>query len=508
MFNRSREQYEYSPTRYSYAIDQVEFRRNADPVYSCPGGPLEARTSSIAAGVYPLRYSRGLIEDYVVLPKIKHKFRRHNPFSGLPRSVKPVRHTKLSLSNFKDAQGSIAPNQGDVTIVQNIDLSDVLCLHEITRTQTCPPLAFLCARFGADWVKSNILDNLAGSPAPITYAELDWSSLADQFNEQCKSLIPSGFLLGETLGESGIFVDALKLVLNPTKAISGFVKNVQKRGLHRLRLGELNRYYKKLFSKYAGGTSKWTGEDYETARDLDLIKFGAKEVIGSHLQYKFGVVPAVHDTNAALTAHRKVDGALAFLNKHRGRYVPIRVKKGYSASFTPDSFTSPFLDFGPSLLKEAFTVTHIFGQGRVRTDINEASRWRAYLEYFGLNKLIGIAWELIPFSFVVDWFTNSQEAINSITRIPLGESPFMNLAAIGHSWKNVAVYDYPVTPGYDLTNGFPNFEPGDQFPCFSYAITEYNRLPKFPDTSWFANPSNLGLFHAVTGGELLIQKFL
>jgi hypothetical protein len=202
-----------------------------------------------------------------------------------------------------------------------------------------------------------------------------------------------------------------------------------------------------------------------------------------------------------------VDKQLRFLQSNRGRYVPIRVKQGFNAEFTPGTFTSPYLDFS-SVLTNAFTVAHIFGQGRVRTDINEASRWRAYLEYFGVNKAIGTAWELIPFSFVADWFINAQEKINNLTRIPLGESPFMNVTSIGHSYKNVALYDYIVNPGYDLTYGFPNMEPNSPFPCFSYAVTDYFRFPGFPDTSFFDDPSNYGLFQGVTGGELLIQKFL
>jgi hypothetical protein len=333
---------------------------------------------------------------------------------------------------------------------------------------------------------------------------VEWASLADQFDEACKSLIPSDFFSGETVVEGAIFKEALKLVLFPKKSITGFIKNVQKRGLHRLRLGELNRYYKKLLSKKS---FRDTEEAIQTANDIGLVRFGLKEGINQHLAYQFGVVPAIHDVRSTIASHRNVEGQLLMLNKHRGRYIPIRVKKGFPASFTPGTFTSPYLDFG-HVLKDAFTVAHIFGQGRVRTDINEASRWRAYAEYFGLNKVVGTAWELIPFSFVAEWFTNSQERINELTRIPLGESPFMNITSLGHSVKNVAVYDYLVNPGYDATYGFPSMEPNSQFPCFSYAVSEYTRTPGLPDTSWFANLSNLGLFHAATGGELLIQKFL
>jgi hypothetical protein len=271
-----------------------------------------------------------------------------------------------------------------------------------------------------------------------------------------------------------------------------------------LNLGQINGYYRKLFKNKSWLVSK---EAVSTASDIGLSKFALREIIDQHLSYQFGVVPAIHDIKSAFEAHRNVDFRLQYLNAHRGRYIPIRVKKGFPASFTPGTITTPFLDFG-SVLKDAFTVAHVFGQGRVRTDINEASRWRAYAEYFGLNKVVGTAWELIPFSFCFDWLTNSQEAINNLTRIPLGESPFMNVTSIGHSVKNLALYDYQIIPGYDSTIGYPDMEPSSPFPCFSYAVTDYTRFPGFPDTSWFADLSNLGLFHAGIAGELLIQKFL
>lgn len=503
MFNRSRERVEYDPTYTSWVIEEVEFKRDTGSGFCV--APFELRTETPAETLYPLRYSAGVIEDYIVLPKVKHRFRRRNVFGNLPMAVKPVHHTRVSINKFKDVGGNPTPNQGTETFVQSLNSSNDICLQERTKTQTCPPLAFLCHRFGADFVKNNILDGLPRThDGSIGFAEVDWSSLMDQFDEHCKGLIPSNFFAGEAFAEGGIYLDAIKLVLQPKKSITGFIKNVRQRGLHRLRLGELDRYYKKLFSR-----KSWliTDEAIDTANDIGLTKFALREGIDRHLTYKFGVVPAIHDVRATIGAHSNVEQRLLYLNSHRGHYVPIRVKKGFPASFTPGTVTSPFLSFD-SVLKDAFTVAHIFGQGRIRTDINESSRWRAYAEYFGLNKVVGTAWELIPFSFVVDWFTNSQEAINSLTRIPLGESPFMNITSIGHSYKNVALYDYQIIPGYDLTYALPNMEPSSPFPCFSYAITDYTRLPGFPDTSWFANLSNLGLFHAVTGGELLIQKFI
>lgn len=500
MYNRSRTLTEYEPIWRSWIVEQVEYKRDAGSGFC--SGTFEHRTETPVSTLYPKHYSRGTIEDFIH-PKVKHHHVRRNSLSGLPMAVKPVHHTRVSIDDFKDVEYGATPLNEDKTIVQTVDTSNSLCLRATTKTQTTPPLAFMCERFGIDYVK-NVLDHLPITATGVTYADVEWASLCDQFDEASKSLVTSDFFAGESIAEGAIFIDAFKAVTHPTKAITGFIKDVRKRGLHRLRLGELNRYYRKLLNK----NLRWTEEEYQTARDIGLVKNALKEGIDQHLSYQFGVVPAIHDVRSTIDSHNVVEDRLRYLNKHRGQYIPIRARKRFDASFTPGVLTnSPYLDF-EYILKDAFTVARLFGQGRVRTDINEASRWRAYAEYFGLNKIVGTAWELIPFSFVFDWFTNSQEAINSLTRIPLGESPFMNLTSIGHSVKNIAYFDYCLKPGYDVTYGFPEMEPNSPFPVFSFAATEYTRTPGFPDTSWFADLSNFGLFQYATGAELLFQKFL
>jgi len=493
VYNRVRDQHLYSPGRSSWTQGLVHTVSD-DGSGLCLSTGSDTHYSTIDT-VYPLEYCRGTISDTVFPRAPRLRRSRLSPtHHGMPRVVKPVHHTYVR----------VRPARDDITIVQSNPPSGSPCVDESTLTQTCNPFAFLCSRLGADYVKDNILDILPLSNSDTTFAIPDWISLRDEFDEGLKSLIPANFFSGEAFAEGSIYLDAIRLVLSPKKTITSLIKDVLKRGNHRLRLGELNTYYKKLFSNK---TFLQSESSYTLARDLGILKHGVRETASAHLNFKFGVVPAITDLRSTIAAHSKVQSRLDFLNRHRGQYVPIRAKRTLPATFTPSTFTSPFLDFG-SVYRKAYTIATIFGMGRIRSDINEASRWRAYSEYFGLNKVVGTAWELIPFSFVVDWFTNSQERINSLTRIPLGESPFMNLVSIGSSVKNVGSYDYVCNSGYDLTNGWSQMEPDSQFPCFSYEITDYTRDPFVPDTSGFVDLSSLGLFQAVTGGELLIQKFL
>lgn len=502
MYNRTRSYTKYDPSHTSWTRGDAYAYDNSDPIY-CGFYGHNRQTLSYEETVFPLRYSTGFIQDnHTPRPKGIPYVRRSGK---IPRAVKPVRHVKIALSTPTQEGDKLrkVPVWDDITISQHKTFTFGACVEDRTRTRTTNSMAWLCHRYGVDYVRNEILAKLVNR-SDIVYTTPNWNEIMTKFNEQTNQLVPSAFIGGESLSESAIYGDALRLVLNPKKAILGFVKNVRKRGLHRLSLGELDLYYKKLFSKK---TFLMSEEAIDTARDLDLVRFGVKEGINAHLSYKFGVVPAIKDVKETIGAHSNVESRLAYLNRHRGQYVPIRAKKGYDASFTPDSFTSPYLDFA-CLLRKSFTVGCIFGMGRIRTDINEETRYRAYVEHFGLNKIAGAAWELIPFSFVADWFTNSQELVEKLTRIPTGEAPFMNLTAMGSSYKNIALYDYICNPGYDLTDGFPTMEPNSQFPVFSYAVTEYVRSPKIPDTSGFVDLSNLGLFHALTGGELLLQKIL
>lgn len=500
MYNRIRSYTAVDPYRVSWNIDTESTK--ADNGSGFCSGPYDRTSQSSTTTLIPRRYNRGVISDYIVLPKVHHK--KNGKRSGmLPRAVKPVHHVKVSIDKIKDVGANLAPSTGDTTFTQFSSSSDELCDYSAQILQTCPPMAFLCARFGYDFVKAQILDKL---PQAVTseFGTAEWSDIMDSFDEATKELVPSRFFSGESVAEGAIYFDAIRLVTNPARSITHFIKDVRKRGLHRLRLGELNRYYLKLLNRK---TYRETEESIKLARALELTRFGIQEGINTHLTYQFGVLPAIQDVGATLRAHSTVERALGFLNNHRGRYVPIRTRRRLNATFTTGTFTSPYLDFA-SVLKDAYSIFSVFGQGRVRADINEASKFRAYMEYFGINKAIGTAWELIPFSFVADWFTNSQEAINHLTRIPLGESPFMNIAAVGHSVKNCEVYDYVVNPGYDLAYGWPHMSPDSQFPCFSYTVTDYTRTPGFPDTSWFADLSNFGSFQYITGGELLFQKYL
>lgn len=302
----------------------------------------------------------------------------------------------------------------------------------------------------------------------------DWFALTDKFNEMCDQYMPSSMFLGESMVEHELFVDALKLVLNPSSAIQFLLKRAK--GLKHLRKMSFGR----------------------AARHI------AKESTNSYLTYTFGIRPAVKDVLDALHAHDKVSKRLQHLRQAAGQFVPIRARQKLDSelSETPPSFLTDNLAWYDD---QHVSTACITGLGRVRDDIAYSGDWAAYLQYFGINKVVGLAWELIPFSFVVDWFTNAQERINSLTRLRFG-GPFVEFRNISHSVKKLHREKLIFSPVNDHSFGGLTISPSSDTIVAYRDTIEYHRRPGIPDTSGVLDFSALGLFHAISGAGLIIQR--
>jgi hypothetical protein len=226
------------------------------------------------------------------------------------------------------------------------------------------------------------------------------------------------------------------------------------------------------------------------------------------LTWSFGIRPAISDILDTLNAHQKVSKRLKYFRSYPGRYVPIRVRKELLSSCDEVPGANPNPSFNDDF--QWFTTnkssTGVIGcWGRLREDLSFADDWTAYLQYFGINKVIGLAWELIPFSFVLDWFTNAQERINSLTRFHTG-SPYSQFTNFWSSTKEQSTQKLFFIPGRDSSFGGPTTSPSSAYPVATIVETEYIRTSSIPDTSGVFDFSALGLFHGITAGGLIIQR--
>lgn len=308
------------------------------------------------------------------------------------------------------------------------------------------------------------------------YRTPDWFALLDSFHEATNSLIPSSTLVGESLYENAIFVDAFKILLNPSSAVKVLIPRLKKVWKRGMTLGGLRR----------------------TTKD------GANAYLG----YQFGVRPAIQEIRNALSAHSIVQGRLNWLSQNAGNFVPIRVRANLPSSVVNEDKPSSGLAEVKVLCDSKDTTATISAWLKVREDLNYASQWSAYVQYFGLQKAAGLLWELVPLSFVIDWFTDAQEYINRYFSPPV-VNPFYGMRSLSHSVKQRLSESVWVGSGYYRSEDQSVVEePSDAFRVCTRVTSSYTRSPSLPETSGFVDFSNLGLFHYITLGTMLLQKKL
>lgn len=393
-------------------------------------------------------------------------------FGGLMRSqLKPVHRCEHTKSTIKILKGLTVETQSHDFAGNPI--------HDryTTRTHGNIDGGQLLATFGVaspDFlIENSDIRYTAGD-----YVGHDWFALAAGFDEACSQFIHSSNLIGESIIENSIFVDTFKIVLNPTNAIRALIK---------------------------------LGTRFKRHRKMNLGQMSKKLLKGSanaNLFYQFGIKPAISDIQDVLSAHKRVSERLKLLRSNAGRYVPIRVKDELFSSHSNELLeTDDTYDFLWTM-RHKKSVAHIGGWGRVRSDLQFTDTWSAYLQYFGINKMAGLAWELIPFSFVVDWFTNAQERINYYTRDRTG-GPFEELCNIWSSTKQETVTELNLVPGRVpwLGSNTNIITPSSGTPFLEKKETYYTRSPFIPETSGVLDFSALGLFHAITSGSLILQRW-
>lgn len=373
------------------------------------------------------------------------------------------------------------------------------CHHEKTRLilESSVDVAMVNKHFASEWTDYSFQGNVPGVLVHVlglnasnlgntiasmstygsdpAFSTPDWKALYSRYDERISTFQGSEFLVGEDLAEPGVFIDALKLVFNPSTAIRSFVKNAVKRfnNTNGRRLGQV-------------------------ARTL------ARESANANLYYHFGVKPVVEDIMAAFKAHSVVSKRMNYLLNNRGSYIPCSVKSEVRPHFSYPDLPHTFLS--AVAVKGDYMVTYRMGaQARVRKDLNHNEIWKAYLQYFGINKVVQLAWELIPFSFIVDWVTNVQEGINYLTRLPIG-SPFAEIRGFTCSTKLEAIDRLTLLGGAlpSLTD-VVSVDPSAITPLGERRRVIYDRMLQVPESFRPFDLTNLGVFQIHTGGALIIQ---
>jgi len=334
------------------------------------------------------------------------------------------------------------------------------------------------------------LGSSSGSYYASDYRKHDWFNLMSRFNEACDQIIPSSLVVGEDIVENDVYRGAFKLLLKPHRALGEFLKYV----------GTMPRRYKK---GSLGHIAKKIRQDKVTVGEVYGATFN--RVAKEHLFYNFAVKPAISTIEDSLKAHDSVSKKLEFLRSHGGQFVPVRVRTDLMSDMQNNPLRSVDPNVWTSLqwqVAQKRTTAVIGAWGRVRRDFEWSDVWHAYIQYFGLNKMVGLMWELIPYSFVVDWFTNAQERINELTRIE-GPQPYTEFGRLWASEKKTLVEELYCIPGYSPVLTIPMIRPNAPFVVLERETTEYSRWPRIPDSSGVVDLSNFTSFHATLLTALL-----
>jgi hypothetical protein len=391
------------------------------------------------------------------------------------RPIQPCSHTKTRI-DLKDANREFVVVLG--SHVNN-------WTNEFTRTYSNPYLA-ITDLTGDTADPATLYNSAPQAYSAGDYKKIDWYALTDSFTEQCESFTKSKFLAGETMYESAIFADAFKVLLNPTRALPTLVKNI----LQRSSSSQLKKFRRMKLGEFARSCKGLT-----------------KSAVNAHLSYDFAIKPAIEDVKHALDAHSFVSARMRYLRQHSGSFVPIRVRQELPANFDNTTTTPPTPGQNSKLfvnLEYKYTVGTISAWARIREDLDWEDSWSAYLQYFGIGKMVGLLWELVPFSFVVDWVSNAQEHINHVSRLRTG-GPFCGIRSLCASEKSITRKNLMFHPGYNASLQCQITNPVGPNLIGHCDQINYYRYASIPTTSGLVDFSNLGSFQYVKFAELVFQ---
>jgi len=140
-----------------------------------------------------------------------------------------------------------------------------------------------------------------------------------------------------------------------------------------------------------------------------------KTIANNWLEYHFGWEPLVKDIFDSMEVLQNPVKQFAFLKGRGSTYATERYRNSFSGGIN--------LQSGTTIVR----VTHLQG-GRVRS-VRDAPLHT--LEQLGIINPASLLWEVVPFSFVVDWFVNVGDTLRSFT-------DFAGLD-IDHTWSSVIV---------------------------------------------------------------------
>lgn len=144
----------------------------------------------------------------------------------------------------------------------------------------------------------------------------------------------------------------------------------------------------------------------------------AKNVAGAHLNYAFGIKPTLGDISTALSSLIALGDRLAQIRQRVNRVETRRVTLNEEVINTSGQFNYQSASIHPvnwTLSVSRKTEAHFKFKYKAIPAMSQAEeKIRLFLDTLGFELNPRIIWEAIPFSFIVDWFLNVGNFLDSL----------------------------------------------------------------------------------------------
>lgn len=205
---------------------------------------------------------------------------------------------------------------------------------------------------------------------------------------------------------------------------------------------------------------------------FNLIKRGSstlQNIANAHLNYSFGWRPFINDLNDIWKFAFKFRKQLNDLKSKNLQPKTFRYMVKNSGRFSKTNNYSWGVNSSFCTINTVQNVTISYRFNLPDLD-NYLNIVKAFFDYYGLRPSLALAWELVPFSFVVDWFVGVGRFLQQF------DKPLLDLG--------IEIIDCCVSRKvtWELTQNFEYYPayPGDSIWVFKEKGEEYIRRPVLP----------------------------
>jgi len=223
-----------------------------------------------------------------------------------------------------------------------------------------------------------------------------------------------------------------------------------------------------------------------------------------HLIYKYGWKQLYRDVVAFGNMHNAVSEHIKYLEDNRSTFRSLSARQTDSVTYgnpTTQTYGELELTFTPDSFRRTAVVSC---QSLLDESINIHSYSKYMLQGLGVDKVVEAVWDVIPFSFVVDWLINWR----SFSKDPRSKFQNHNVRRLGYSTKETVSFT-PSTRLRGIATLYDGITSLDLHNVGTSQVykTTYTRTAGFPPGSETAGVfKTLSTTNLFDGAALILQR--